>query len=131
MPSTLTSQFQHAENGTLIITLAGRLDGNSSPEFGRDLAAQLNPAATGAILEVGALEFISSAGLRELMTLARTLHKNKGKAVLVAVPPPVHEVLDISGMSSLFLRAGGRDEALRLLAGGGLLGRLFKTAVRA
>lgn len=125
--ASLNTEFVQHPTGPLVIKLAGRLDGNSAPAFGRELATHLQSPAAGAVLAVGGLEYISSAGLREFMTLARKLHQNKAKGVLVGVSAAVNEVLEISGMGSLFLRAASEEEALRLQAvgGSGLLGRLF------
>lgn len=130
--ASFTSDFLPHTDGPLSIRLTGRLDGNSAPGFGRELAVHLHPTTTGVVIDVRGLEFISSAGLRELMTLARKLRQNKAKAVLVAAPPAVNEVLEISGMVSLFLRADNQDEALRLLSGGGgFFGRLFSGGSKA
>lgn len=115
MASLDTDFFQH-EAGPLTIRLAGRLDGNSAPAFGRRLAEHLSATATGVVLDASGLEFISSAGLRELMTLAKKLRQNQAKAVLAGVTPLVNEVLEISGMNPLFLHAADQTEALRRLA---------------
>lgn len=113
------------EQGVVVWELAGRLDGNSAPGFGRRLEERAEP---GVVLDMRGLEFISSAGLRELVALAKRLARSKAKAVLVGATGPIDEVLDISGVGGFFLRAESVEAAIRLGAekhGGGFLARLF------
>jgi len=130
--ATFTSDFVSRTDGTLLVKITGRLDGNSAPTFGRELAPHLHPVPAGVLLDVSKIEFISSAGLRELMTLARTLTKHKAKAVLIGVSPAVNEVLEISGMNSIFLHAANEDAAQRLVSGkGGFFAKLFAGGAKA
>jgi anti-anti-sigma factor len=117
------------ERGVLVLELAGRLDGNSSPGFGRLLEEKAGGAV---VLEMRGLEFISSAGLREFVTLAKRLARSKSKAVLVGATGPIDEVLEISGVGAFFLRAGDVEAAIRLCVEkrGGFLARLFPGASR-
>lgn len=113
------------ERGVLVLELAGRLDGNSSPDFGRLLEEKAGGAV---VLEMSGLAFISSAGLRELVTLAKRQARAKSKAVLVGVTGPIEEVLEISGVGAFFLRAGDVETAIRLCAekrAGDFLARFF------
>lgn len=116
----------------LTVSLAGRLDGNSAPAFGAQLAEHLEAGTRSVILDLSALEFMSSAGLREFLKLAKRQGANK--AVLVGAQPAVGQVLEISGMGSLFLSAKDGDEARGRIAGSngrGFLGRLFSSQAEA
>lgn len=115
--AAFSSDFASRRDGTLLVKITGRLDGNSAPAFGRELAPRLHPLPAGVLFDASGLEFISSAGLRELMTLVRTLNQHKAKAVLIGVSPFVNETLKISGMHSLFLHAENEEKALRLISG--------------
>ena len=86
-------------NDELVITVKGRLDTNTAPELEKgaleDLA-NFNKLR----LDLAALDYISSAGLRVVLTL----HKNmagKGGTLVVAHPKDeVMEVFDMTGFSS-------------------------------
>ena len=127
---SLQLEFHH-ESGILVGKLSGRLDGNSAPEFGRRVAEELAAGPIPVVLDVTDLAFISSAGLREFVGLAKRLSPAKLKASLVGVSPTVSEVLDISGLTALFLRLDSVESAKQQIAGSGtgsgngLLGRLF------
>lgn len=115
------------EPSGVVLRLVGRLDGNSAPEFARVLAEQIEPDCRTLVLETDGLEFVSSAGLRELLVLAKRLQRLKAKAVLAGLPPHVADVLEMTGVTSFYLHAADSTEGLRLCASrdGGFLGRLF------
>jgi anti-anti-sigma factor len=114
------------EAGLLTITLDGRLDGNSAPGFGLLLNEQLDQGCERVVLDLTALRFVSSAGLRELTLLARRLGRDR-RAVLVGVPAIVDEVLAMSGIGPFFDRAASREEATdpRPAGATGFLRRIF------
>lgn len=119
------------EQGVVTVELVGRLDGNSASEFGRLLAERLGETEEAPILDVRGLEFISSAGLRELLILAKRFARRKPRTALVGVTAPIDEVLELAGLNAFFLRADSVEDALRLRtekSGGGFLTRLFSGA---
>lgn len=131
MADSLQLDFKQ-EPGLLTVSLHGRLDGNSAPEFGVRLAEHLEAGATSVILDLGGLTFVSSAGLREFLKLAKK--QGTHKAVLVGAQPAVVQVLEISGMGSLFLSARDGNEARDRIGGTnarGFLGRLFSGQAQA
>ena len=54
------------------------------------------------LIELSQLEYISSAGLRVLLVVAKRIQQKGGKVVLCALVPNVKEVFEISGFSSIF-----------------------------
>lgn len=120
------------ESDGVVLVLEGHLDGNSAPEFARLLAEQIEPECRSVVLLAGGLEFVSSAGLRQFVILAKRLNQLNAKAVLVGAPLHIEEVLEVSGIGSFYLRAADTTQALALCrerAGGlGFFGRLFSGA---
>ena len=88
------------DNGKLNIALEGRLDTTTAPQ----LEAVLVPAfdETGDItLDFTKLGYVSSAGLRVLLTGHKTA-KAKGALMAVAnVPDDIMEVLEMTGFSDM------------------------------
>ncbi len=115
------------EPGVLTIKLDGRLDGNTSSDFGRYLAAEFETGDNVLVIDAEGLEFVSSAGLREFVLLAKTAAKRGTEVAIVGMRPGVREILEISGMIALFKVADSAEAAVRMVGGGagGLLGRLF------
>ena len=83
------------KNNELTVTLEGRLDTLSSPE----LEEQLEPAMEGIeklIFDMTELEYISSAGLRVLLSALKIMEE-QGTMVVRGVNPVVMEVFEITG----------------------------------
>lgn len=80
--------------------LEGRLDTITSP----DLEGEINkatPDATKLILDLGSLDYISSAGLRVLLGAAQAMD-GKGDMVVRNLNQSVREVFELTGFSNLF-----------------------------
>ncbi len=88
------------KNGTsLTVTICGRLDTTTAPELEKSLSADLG-GITELTLDFAELEYISSAGLRVILSLQKTMNK-QGKMVLTHVSENVMEVFDITGFSDI------------------------------
>lgn len=79
------------------VELEGRLDTFTSPDLEKymeDCIGEINDL----VLDFSKLEYISSAGLRVILKLYKTMSK-KGSMKLVHVNETVREVLDITGFT--------------------------------
>ena len=65
------------------------------------------------VVNCSGLNYISSAGLRSILALAKKLKGNEGKILLAGVSGPVEEVFKISGFSSMFKIFDSEESALR------------------
>jgi len=103
-----------AEGGGLVAELSGRLDARSAPDFERDALAAADglEGERGMLLDLSGLEYISSAGLRSILLLARRLSGSGGRVVLCGMSGVVKEVFDISGFGSIFQLHDSVAEAL-------------------
>lgn len=90
------------QNGTaLTLALEGRLDTMTSP----DLEAELNkslPGADSLTLDLSKLDYISSAGLRVLLS-AHKLMSAKGGMKVTHVNEIVQEVFEVTGFSDILI----------------------------
>lgn len=80
---------------TLTITVDGWLDTMTSPEF-HDQVQDLGKAKN-VILDFGKTEYISSAGLREIVALFRTITGRGGSFSIRKVAPGVRDVFTLTG----------------------------------
>ena len=85
------------ENGILNVALDGRLDTNTAPELDSRLLNNY-AGATSVVIDCEKLVYISSAGLRVLLTA----HKKTGALKLVGVCELVMEVLEMTGFADIF-----------------------------
>ena len=86
--------------GEYTFTVEGRLDTNTSPE----LEARINEVIGNAnklIMDLGNLEYISSAGLRVLLGAVQQM-EGKGEMIVRNLSQAVREVFDLTGFSRLF-----------------------------
>ena len=83
----------------LTIALEGRLDTVTSPELEAELARSLGGAQT-LTLDLAALEYISSAGLRVLLGAHKEMSA-RGGLRLIHVSEIVREVLEITGLTDI------------------------------
>ena len=87
-------------NGTTLnIALEGRLDTTTAPELEQALKESLD-SATALTLDFSALDYISSAGLRVLLSAHKTMSK-KGGMVVKNVNEIVSEVFDVTGFADI------------------------------
>ncbi len=86
---------QTKNEGALTLALAGRLDTNTAPQLESAIAENLTDA-TELILDFAKLEYISSAGLRVLLSTQKTMN-TKGTMRIRNVCEDIMEVFDITG----------------------------------
>ncbi len=84
------------------MSLEGRLDAVTHPVFEERLFAGIAGGELEIVLNCGQLNYVSSLGLKVLLKGAKKLAPVKGRIVLVALQPHVHEVLLLAGYESLF-----------------------------
>jgi anti-sigma B factor antagonist len=67
-------------------------------------------------IDLGAIEYMSSAEIGFLITLRRRIDARKGKVVLFEVDPFIHDILRTMRLDKLFLIANDLSDALGKLA---------------
>lgn len=88
------------KNGTnLTVALEGRLDTMTSPELEQAMRTALDDVDT-LTLDLANLVYISSAGLRVLLTLHKRM-AGKGGMKVIHVGEIVQEVFDVTGFSGV------------------------------
>lgn len=106
------------QEGVLVIAPGGRLDVNSSSALERVLVGHLGSGETRFVLDLRDVEYISSAGLRVLLFLAKKAKERSGRVALCALGPAVRQVFDLAGLLPVFTVEPSREEAvLRVTAG--------------
>ena len=92
--------------------LTGRLDTKAAQDFEK---MALSWECRNVVLDFTDLEYISSAGLRSILVLAKRLLPLGGKLVLFGMSGVVEEVFGVSGFDSFLPVARSREDALALL----------------
>jgi anti-anti-sigma factor len=103
--------LQQAQDGIVILNIVGRLDAVSSIDADREFGKVLDAGNDKLLIDLSQLEYISSAGLRVLLVVAKRIQQKGGKVVLCNLLPNVTEVFEISGFSSIFKIFKSTEEA--------------------
>ena len=92
----LDIQLANEGSGRHRVRLSGRLDTVTAPALDTRLAPLLgDPAVTAMVLDLTALEYISSAGIRSVVRARKALEGRGGNLALVNLQAPVQKVFDI------------------------------------
>ena len=87
-------------NGTsLELLLAGRLDTVTAPQFEEEIKNGLG-GITELVLNFEKLEYVSSAGLRVILSAQKIMNK-QGSMKITNVVPDIMEVFEITGFSDI------------------------------
>ena len=87
------------ENGKALFTLAGRLDTTTAPELEKELKESLDGVSELA-LDFAGLEYISSAGLRVLLSAQKTMNC-RGSMKVRNVNETIMEAFEVTGFSDI------------------------------
>ena len=87
------------ENGVLTVEMEGRLDTGTAPQAEKELEADV-AAAQQLVIDMSALQYVSSAGLRLILKLHKTM-KEKGGMVVKNVNESIMEIFDMTGFTSI------------------------------
>ncbi len=82
-----------------IVFLEGRLDTTTAPELESDLKSFID-SITSLIFDFEKLEYISSAGLRVLLTAQKVMTR-QGNMKLIHVKEDVNEIFEVTGFSDI------------------------------
>ena len=99
--------------GLTIAAIEGRLDTETAPVVERQLLDLLGK--TGVVLDMAAVRFVSSAGLRILLKAAKAAKAAGRGFALCGLQPAVREVFDISAFAQIIRASETRAEALSAL----------------
>ncbi len=90
---------EQLNGNNLAITLEGRLDTTTAPELEEKLKSSLDGVQE-LVFEIGKLEYISSAGLRVLLSAQKTMNK-QGSMVVKNPSEEIKEIFEVTGFSDI------------------------------
>lgn len=85
--------------GKLTLTITGRLDTSTAPKLEETLKKSYD-GVTELVFDLANLEYISSAGLRVLLSAQKTMNK-QGLMKVINVGEEIMEIFDITGFSDI------------------------------
>jgi len=101
-----------------VVAPAGQLDSKAAPEFEKATLGALGRETLHAVLDLGQVDYIASAGLRIVIMAGKRLQAEGGRLVLCGLNPSVRQVFEVAGFVKLFPIHRDRAEAVQALETG-------------
>lgn len=101
------------EGEITILVLIGKLNTLSSGALDQKLRDLTDNNFNRLVIDFSDLDFISSSGLRVLLTTGKKVKSNQGKLALSALQEHVKDVFDVAGFTMLFNIFATQDEAVK------------------
>jgi anti-anti-sigma factor len=98
------------QNDTCVVRVTGRLDATTAPELDQAVIQIIDQGKHKMAFDLTQLEYVSSAGLRTFLVVAKKLKGLNGELSLAGLQGNIKEVLEISGFPSILPCYDSMDE---------------------
>ena len=105
--------IEEQKGDVLLIKIKGRLDAVSSPTAEKKVFDRINEGHHKMVLEIGAVTYISSAGMRMLLSTTKKIRTLSGKLCICGMSSNVLDVLKMSGFDHILELHATEEEALK------------------
>lgn len=102
------------EQDITIIELSGDIDANTAPTVSETVLPLATPGSK-IIMDMTNVPYMSSAGLRVLLSLYRQTTNKNGKVVLVGLSEELTDTMSVTGFLDFFKTAENRESGLAAL----------------
>jgi anti-anti-sigma factor len=101
----------------IVLVASGRIGGATSAHLARALTGAIDQGCRGIVLDLEGVDYISSAGLRELASAAARLHGVGGQLILCGIRGPVERAIELAGSPAHVSIEPARHDAIARLVG--------------
>jgi len=98
-----------------VIEISGEINGSTAPQAQERVLPLVQPGVK-ILLDMSGVEYMSSAGLRMLLSLYRQITRQNGGLVLVGLAEEIKDTMSITGFLTFFTTRDTVDEGLEALA---------------
>lgn len=95
-----------------VLAVTGRVDSATAPELENKLKELVDTEQTQIVLDLKNVEYMSSAGLRAMVSTLKAVKRVNGDLRLSSPSPRVEEVLRLAGLTSIFSIHPTQEEAV-------------------
>lgn len=100
------------DNGVLTVKVRGRVDGTNANDFQNAVKEELRDEDSVVMLDMEDLSYISSAGLRVVLMIAKALERRQAKFMIYSLSDSIRNVFEISGFDKIIGVFDSREQAL-------------------
>lgn len=97
---------------SVVVHIKGRMDVTTAPKYEVECNKWIDRGESILVMDLGELEYISSAGLRSILIIAKKVKSKKGDICFCNASDMVKEVFSFSGFSSMFHMCDSVQEAV-------------------
>ncbi len=108
---------ERREDGAVVLSLAGRLDGVGAPVLMGRISAAIGRGTVRLVLDCEGMSYVNSAGLRSLLIAAKACRQEGGALIIAALAPQCRSVMAMSGFLSVLDCRNTREAALAASSG--------------
>lgn len=95
-------EAQVEEKGDVIVVrIKGRLDAASSPQLEKKINSIIESGHFKLVLNFAGVDYLSSAGMRLMLSVSKKLHNLEGKMVACSLNEEVMEVIKMAGFNQV------------------------------
>ena len=98
-----------------VLAAGGRLDAAGAPEREERGRGAIQAGSKRLLIDMAGVDYVSSAGLRSLLVLAKAMKTAGGAMALCCLTATVREVMTISGFDNILTLAVDRAAGMELL----------------
>jgi anti-sigma B factor antagonist len=98
-----------------VVEIAGDIDSNTAPQAQERVLPLVQPGSK-ILLDMSGVEYMSSAGLRMLLSMYRQISRGDGSIVLVGLSEEIKDTMSVTGFLNFFTTHDTVDEGLQALA---------------
>ena len=107
------------KEGVLILKPQGRIDSANAHDLQQSLTTAIGERQSAVIADFEGISYMSSAGLRAILIVAKALRQRGAKFALCSMTPVITDVFTISGFSKVITVLDSQAEALAHMRGPG------------
>lgn len=89
-------------NAVTIVEVSGRVDGMNADQLGTAIGGAIDEGGVHVVLDLSGVDYMSSAGLRELVNSLKKAKRAAGDIRLAQPSDRVREVLEMAGLDTVF-----------------------------
>ncbi len=98
--------------GALLAAPEGRIDSATARDFESKMKAAIQDDDSAVVVNLSQLSYISSAGLRAVLVIAKGLWRRDASFALCELPDTVREIVQLSGFDKIIQIHGSEAEAI-------------------
>jgi anti-anti-sigma factor len=98
--------------GIIILRCEGRLDATTAPRLEDEINVLLDQERIKVMIDFSRIDYLSSAGMRLLLSMTKRLKAKKGKLSIFAIHEEVREIIHMAGFEKVLAIYNSQEEAI-------------------